>query len=241
MKILCIGDVHNKPAMFDRADKILESGQADRAIQMGDILDDFGQELNIALYVRTLERANQFQKDFPSTLWILSNHDQGYWYPNLGVKESGHSTLAEAAVFSLLKELERHGGVQKIMHVIDGCIFTHAGLTMDWVARHTPSDANWNNELEFVQDLANSATPQDLWEEDSPIWARPQMDGDDLYPAKLQITGHTPVKKLGIYGGCLSTDTFSTYSDGKPYGDRKFAIVDTETGEWEVAKEDETT
>lgn len=239
MKILVIPDVHLKPKIFDMADNILKAQLADGAIQMGDMVDDWGEEFNLSLYSRTLQRAIKFQKDHPDTLWVMGNHDYGYWKPNMGVKETGHSKFVEGEVLTMLKELERCGGIQRFMVVIDGCIFTHAGLTMDWVARHTPSDAHWDDELKFVAKLVNGASPHDLWEEDGPIWARPQMDGGELYPSKLQITGHTPVKKLGIYGGCLSTDTLSTYSNGAPYGDQKLAIVNTEDGAWEAVEGDE--
>lgn len=237
-KILVIPDIHLKPKIFDQAEKILASGQADLAIQMGDMVDDWGEEFNLPLYERTLKRAIKFQKDHPDTLWVMGNHDYGYWHPNMGVRETGHSRLVETEVLSLLEELRRAGGVQKIMHVVNGCIFTHAGLTMDWVADHTPANSSWDNEIDFVHNLTNDATTNYLWEENSPIWARPQIEECIMYPAKLQITGHTPVKKLGVYGGCLSTDTFSTYRNGAPYGDQKFAIVNTVEGTWAVAEEE---
>lgn len=238
MKILVIPDVHLKPKIFEQADKILASGQADRAIQMGDMVDDWGEEFNLPLYERTLKRAIQFQNDHPNTLWLMGNHDYGYWHPKMGVRETGHSRFVEQEVLALLQQLARDGGKQKIIHVIDECIFTHAGLTLEWVAERTPANSSWDSEIDFVYNLVNDATTDDLWEENSPIWARPQLDEYVMYPAKLQITGHTPVKELGVYGGCLSTDTFSTYRSGAPYGDQLFAIVDTETGEWSVAKEE---
>lgn len=238
-KVLAIGDVHLKPKIFDQAEEILKSGQADFAVQMGDLVDDWGEGFNISLYTRTLERAIKFQKDHPNTLWVMGNHDYGYWHPDMGVRETGHSSFVEGEVLTFLKELERKGGIQKIMHVVDDVIFTHGGLMISWVQGLVPADSGWEDELTYVLNLVNDATPTDLWEENSPIWARPQLDGGELYPCRLQVTGHTPVKQIGVHGGCLSTDTFSTYRSGAPYGDQKFAIIDTETGEWKVAQEDD--
>ena len=41
MKVLVIPDVHLKPWMFERADKIMEQGAAERAVCLMDIPDDF--------------------------------------------------------------------------------------------------------------------------------------------------------------------------------------------------------
>lgn len=238
MRILVIPDIHLKAKIFDAADKILKSGLADGAIQMGDMVDDWGEEYNLSLYTRTLERAIRFQKEHPNTLWVMGNHDYGYWQPNMGVKESGHSRFVEGEVLTFLKELGRKGGVQKIMQVVDGVIFTHGGLKLDWVAERTPAESHWEDELDFVYNLVNDATPEDLWTEHSPIWVRPQYDGYEMYPAKLQVVGHTPVKEPYEENGVLSTDVFSTYSNGAPFGSQEFVVVDTEKGTWEKVKEE---
>lgn len=236
MRILVIPDVHLKPVMFDLADAIMDSGDVDMAIQMGDLVDDWGEEYNLSLYSRTLQRAIKFHEDHPNTLWVMGNHDYGYWHPNWGHRESGHSRFAEGEVLTLLKEMERKGAVQKIMHVVDGCIFTHAGLTLEWVQERTPANSHWDDELDFVYNLVNDATPEDLWQENSPIWARPQIDFYEMYPAKFQVVGHTPVRKPDIQDDLLiSTDTFSTYHNGAPYGNKQFVIVDTEEETWEGA------
>lgn len=241
--VLPIPDVHLKPKIFDKAEKILTLGQADFAIQMGDLTDDWGEEFNIGLYTRTLQRAIKFQKDFPSTLWILSNHDYGYWHANMGVRESGHSKFVEGEVLTFLNELERHGGKQKIIHIVDDCIFTHAGLTQSWALRQLQL-VGYDSSTKIpdngtLSTIVNFASSSELWQENSPIWARPQIDDYVMYPAKLQIVGHTPVKTPEEKHGVLSTDTHSTYSNGAPFGDDKFVIVDTETGEWEVVEEED--
>lgn len=78
---------------------------------------------------------------------------------------------------------------------------------------------------------------RELWRNNSPIWARPQMEfyrmfREDLY----QVVGHTPVEEAVEASGVLSLDLFSTYSDGTPFGNRKFYIVDTENKTYKEAE-----
>ena len=47
MKVLVIPDVHLKPWMFERADKIMEQDAAERAVCLMDIPDDWNQEYNL--------------------------------------------------------------------------------------------------------------------------------------------------------------------------------------------------
>lgn len=243
MRLLCVSDVHLKPWMFDLADAIMDSGDVDMAIQMGDLVDDWGKECNLSLYSRTLQRAIKFHEDHPDTLWVMGNHDYGYWHPNWGHRESGHSQFAEGEVFTFLKEMERKGAAQKNIHIVDNCIFTHAGLTKDWVERRLKKIGYKEGEKPAEINLihaVNYATQEELWCNDSPIWARPQQDDYELWDSsRLQIVGHTPVAHPIEKDNLVSTDTFSTFSDGNPLGDEKFIIVDTETTDWRVAEERE--
>lgn len=235
MKIVVIPDIHLKPRHFDRADKILASGQADACVQMGDLVDDWGEEHNIGLYERTLKRAIKFKEDHPETLWVTGNHDFGYLRSDYGPRESGYSKIAEPFVRPLFRQLP-----QQILHIVDGVFFTHAGLTQEWVDRQKLLVAAGWSDFEPVDllTLVNIAAPDDLWVEDSPIWARPQVDEYIMYPAKLQVVGHTPVKTAGQDNGVLSTDTLSADRRGVPIGDQRLVIVDTETGDWHYAEDE---
>lgn len=53
MQALIIPDVHLKPWMFDRAAEIMRNKEADLAVCLMDIADDWGQERNVGLYVDT--------------------------------------------------------------------------------------------------------------------------------------------------------------------------------------------
>lgn len=225
---LIISDTHLKPVMFDRAEKILESGQADFAVQLGDLVDDWDQGYNLGLYNKTLERVLAFHKKFPKTLWCMGNHDFGYYHPEYGKRETGHSQFVEREVSTYLTVFFDKAGVKQLPHhVCDTVIFSHAGVTKEWAHR-------WSSE----RNREEKADLDLFWGMDSPIWARPPY-GEMWGGAKLHVVGHTPVKKIHQEGDVLLTDTWSTYSDGTQYGERKFAIVDTETGEWHYAEEEE--
>lgn len=232
--ILIIADVHMKPRMFDEAHKILEKGLADKAVFLGDLVDDWGEEYNVALYYRTMDKAIEFQKAHPDTVWCMGNHDYPYWHPEFGHRESGHSKIAEIDMKELLDELYRWDMRPEIIAQIDNCIFSHAGVNGNWVERHLAAP------LASVGEPVLEAGGEALWEEDSPLWWRPQpeYDGDpdeawekDKY---LQVVGHSPMECPTQQGSILSCDVFSTYRNGTPYGDQKWVVVDTETKEWEA-------
>ena len=241
-KVLVIPDIHLKPIMFERAAKILESGQADFAVQLGDIFDDWGQEFNYKLYDMTAEKAIEFHKKFPKTLWCMGNHDFGYYLPEYGRQETGHSRMQEDTMADNIAEMVGAGISQKTIHVVDNVIFSHAGLIADWIAALTLDGADYEMG-DYIEVLINNAEPDLLWDQKSPIWARPQDGHWVMYGKKqyMQVVGHTPVKTASYnkYTKILSTDTFSTYSDGSKLGDRRFVIVDTVEKTWEYAKEED--
>lgn len=237
-KVLVIPDIHLKPVIFDRAEKILESGQADFAVQLGDLVDDWGEEFNYMLYDRTIKRAIEFHRKFPKTLWCMGNHDFGYYLPEYGRKETGHSRAQEDTMAEHVAEMVGVGIEQKTIQVVDNVIFSHAGLTDDWIATLTLDGTDYEMG-DYIEVLANNPEPDLLWDENSPIWTRPQHTGEILFSDKMQVVGHTPVEKISFVDNLLSTDVFSTYRNGAPFGERRFAIVDTEKMAWQYAEEDE--
>ena len=92
-------------------------------------------------------------------------------------------------------------------------------------------------EIDELLEQINRLSKKKIWRDDSPIWARPQLDDRRLYPIDMmQVVGHTPVEcpQLDRKGKLLTLDNFSTYSNGEPIGDQKFVWVDTITEEYHV-------
>ena len=103
MKVLVIPDIHLKPWIFDRAEKIIKDGKADRAVCLMDIPDDWNMEFQIERNKETFDRAIAYAMDYPDTLWCYGNHDVSYPWGRL---ETGYSPYAERTIISKLEELE---------------------------------------------------------------------------------------------------------------------------------------
>lgn len=137
---------------------------------------------------------------------------------------------------SKLEELENRlkSPVQiNIMHRIDNVLFSHGGLTADFL--------RWLNkdlldaDIEEVIAAVNDAPHNYLWNDESPLWFRPQYETREIFRADIykQVVGHTPVERIFEKDGIISTDVFSTYRDGRQIGESAMIVIDSETGEYE--------
>ena len=248
MKVLVIPDVHLKPWMFERAAELLKEGNADRAVCLMDIPDDWRQEFNLDLYIQTFDAAIKFAKNFPETLWCYGNHDICYPWNQ---RETGYSKIAPWTVCEKLRKLQEALLEEKqlaFLHRIDHVLFCHGGLTDDFVRQYVP--AKYYNDIDAVIEMINSFGTGELWQgarrpvdvgfaptgaerRASPLWYRPQYYGGKMYkPRKLlQVVGHTPVEAITKKGNLISCDVFSTYRDGRPIGTQEFPVLDT--GSWD--------
>ena len=227
MRILVIPDVHLKPFMFDQAARSLKKGEADRAVCLMDIADDWGQQYNIDLYVQTYDAAIRFAKGFPDTLWCYGNHDLSYPWQ---CKESGYSPIAPGTVCEKLEELKNvlpEEGQMAYLQRIDHVLFSHGGLADAFVRKYVP--AKHYNDVDAVLETINGFERWIMWQDLSPLWLRPQYTHERMYkPRKLlQVVGHTPVRSIERTGNLISSDTFSTYRNGERFGPWEFTLVDT--------------
>ena len=137
---------------------------------------------------------------------------------------------------SKLEELENRlkSPVQiNIMHRIDNVLFSHGGLTADFL--------RWLNkdlldaDIEEVIAAVNDAPHNYLWNDESPLWFRPQNETREIFRADIykQVVGHTPVERIFEKDGIISTDVFSTYRDGRQIGESAMMVIDSETGKYE--------
>ena len=226
MKVLVIPDVHLKPWMFRRASELMRAGAAERAVCLMDIADDWNQELNIDLYIQAYDAAIQFAADFPDTLWCYGNHDLCYAWNK---RESGYSTFAAPTVCRKVRELEGAADLA-FLHRIDNCLFSHGGLCELFALRYAMAEHEDADEM--VRKI-NGLGAEEMWQNLSPIWYRPQYDGGRMYGEDkgiFQVVGHTPVRMLQRDGNVISCDVFSTARDGSPFGTQAFPVIDTESG-----------
>ena len=229
MKVLVIPDVHLKPWMFPAAGEALRETGADRAVCLMDLADDWGCTWNLPLYEETYKAAADFARSFPETLWCIGNHDISYVWNR---RESGYSPAAAKIVIDGMEALRKalpDPGAMAFIHRIDSCLFMHGGLAMSFVYRWLPKE-NWDNAEAAVQ-VVNGLGAEALWQDESPIWLRPQFDRYSMFGAGvyLQVVGHTPMPRITREKNVLSCDVFSTMRDGSAMGPGAdcFALVDT--------------
>ncbi|MBE5968860.1 MAG: metallophosphoesterase [Lachnospiraceae bacterium] len=233
MKVLVIPDIHLKSWIFDRADVIMKTGKADRAVCLMDIPDDWDMEFQVERYKEAFDRAITFAKEYPDTLWCYGNHDVSYPWGKL---ETGYSPYAEKTVIEKLEELENslHNPSQiNIVHRIDNILFMHGGLTEIFVKKLEKGllDAKIDDVIAAV----NAASIDILWNDESPLWFRPQYKAKKMFRADTykQVVGHTPVDKIFEKDSIISTDVFSTYRDGRQIGESAMIVIDSINGDYE--------
>lgn len=235
MKVLVIPDVHLKPWIFDQAFEIMENTDCELAVCLGDLVDDWRHGSDTGLYEETLDKAIAFARRYPDSLWCYGNHDLAYlWdqYDHPGYSEEAAGTVV--SMFDRLQDTLNAPENMAIIHRVDNVLFSHAGLIKEFVDE-------WcgyiGDDLDAIIETINDFGEGQLREGISPVWARPQVTEMDLnlYPeGMLQVVGHTPVPSIQFNKNLLSTDTFSTYSDGSRYGNEDLCWVDTVTGEWGI-------
>lgn len=232
MRVLVIPDVHLKPWMFLDAEKIIEKEKPDKIVCLMDIPDDWGHEWSIELYKGTFDTAINFAKTHPDSLWCYGNHDVCYLWNQ---RESGYSRIAPYAVCKSIQELKEALSDENQMtfiHRIDNVLFMHGGLYTCFVEENIPEEKREN--IDDVIACINGFGCRELWCDDSPIWARPQMEREDLYmeDTYTQVVGHTPVREIRKDRNVISCDVFSTDSARRPIGTMEYLLIDTETLEF---------
>ena len=228
-RVFVIPDIHLKPWIFDKAEEELSKAEYDRIVCLGDLVDDWGQEENLDLYRETFEASVRFAGKHPNLLFCYGNHDISYAWE---AHETGYSEAARETVLQGLSSLKAALPAENIafIHKIDEVLFSHAGLTQAFMSYYFPEHEGGIDDL---IERINGFGKEELWNDASPIWARPQDGRIGMYPdVKLQVVGHTPVRRTDYFKGVLTVDIFSTHLNGDPIGDQRFVWVDTITGQW---------
>ena len=232
-KVFVIPDVHLKPWMFDKAEELLSRSEYDKIVCLGDLVDDWDQEKNLGLYSETFDALERFINRHPNFLLCYGNHDVSYLWD---LRESGYSDAARWTVCEKLQLLQKNLPDDRqlaYLHQIDNVLFSHGGLSDEFVRSLIPTTKY--NDIEAVVDKINSLGIREMWQDESPIWYRPQYKEGRPYKPRnlLQVVGHTPVERITRDGNLISADVFSTYRTGEPIGTREFLVIDTVT--WEYA------
>ena len=234
MKLFVIPDVHLKPIMFDKAERLGKQHNVDGYVFLGDLVDDWGKQNDHIAYSETFNRAIEFIKANKKLYWCWGNHDISYKYY---LRQTGFSFRLCSMCHSRFEDLEaRLGNRLKIVHKVDKVLFSHAGLMQNWVDEVLENKpfTTTDNILKYVNSITKASQ---LWDSKSPLWARPSEDLS-LKPFRMdrwvQVVGHDPVLGICERLRIVSTDTFSTYESGAKYGNETFIIIDTKTCDYTV-------
>lgn len=207
-KVLAVGDLHTKLWIIEAVEKV--ANNYDAIVFVGDYADDWGSTPQQS--IDTWQALKDFQENHPErTNIVIGNHD--YIYVNkTSTISSGYNNITQMLLNSYdnkdLKEWLR--GLPTTL-MLDDVVYSHAGLSEEWTASFT-----FNNQ--------NHYSSENLWRDDSPIWARP---GSVEYRADFpQVFGHTPSETCWeVEKNVWCIDTFSTFQDGSPIGDHSVLEV----------------
>jgi Icc-related predicted phosphoesterase len=193
VKILAIGDIHTKIWIIEKVAKLIND--YDKVVFCGDYADDFNASPQNTLdtwnTLRDLQTKNQNKVEL-----VIGNHD--YIYVNdTPSLQSGYNPITHVSIDdpenNNLKEWLI--GLPVIVE-LDNVSYSHAGIANEWSG---------------AKDVCG------LWNDISPIWARP---GNSTYKDIPQVFGHTPSDTCyEVSNGAWCIDTFSTMPDGTPIGD----------------------
>lgn len=92
-----------------------------------------------------------------------------------------------------------------------------------------------DDDIDDVVAAVNEAPHDYLWNDESPLWLRPQYRHVNAFrkEAYTQVVGHTPVETITEEDGIISTDVFSTYRDGRQIGESAMIVIDSQTDDYE--------
>lgn len=193
MKIIVIGDIHGRTCWKDilNKEKIF-----DKVIFLGDYVSTHD-KVTEEDQINNLEDVLQFKKDNSDKVILLrGNHDTQH----LGYYWAECSGLFRNVAQYLMKHRERFLENTQWIYVQDGIVFSHAGISDDWMTNsgfmnlNEVLNANPDERFGFIPDspydyYGNSVTQ-------SCVWIRPQALCRCNIPEFDQVVGHTPVYKI---------------------------------------------
>lgn len=208
MKTIAIGDTHGRTTWKD----IVAKENADRVVFIGDYFDSYD-DYTAAEQMSNFEQIINFKESGKAeVITLVGNHDYHYMR---GVSEhySGYQGGAAPAIQQLLEDNKGH---LQMCYQLDEFLFSHAGISHDWLTIHGYSIehdvAEWvNDKFKFTPKVFEFAgwDPHGNSIISSPIWIRPlsllRSNNDTSLKEKYtQVVGHTQVTRIDVAGKATS-------------------------------------
>jgi hypothetical protein len=203
MKSLVLGDTHGRPHWK----QIIANENPDRVIFIGDYFDCYD-DYTAAEQMHNFKEIIEYKESGKSEVIILiGNHDYHYMR-DIDEFYTGYQIRSRPAIEQLLEDNKHH---MQMCYQLDNYLFSHAGISHDWLLIHGYSVEH--SVVEYVNDLWKY-TPRvfgfagyDPYGDSvisSPIWIRPKSlqraNYDSLRDKYIQVVGHTQQRQIDREG-----------------------------------------
>lgn len=228
MKIVVLGDIHGDSIWKEIIEK---ESDFDKLVFLGDYLDshDFSRDQQISTFNEIINFKITTNKE---VILLIGNHDYHYFPEVTTTSTSGYNGVFK---YRVVDTIDKHRDLFKICHKIDKFLFTHAGVSPEFMDEHFLQDWDINNIDEKLNDLfkhkphAFDFNGFDPYGDDTfqtPIWIRPRSlmkSNKDkiIYQNLIQIVGHTKVNEIDIKGKATGGKYF--FIDSLPH--KEYLII----------------
>ena len=216
MDILAIGDVHGRDAW-----KEIEGTPADHIIFIGDYVDPH-RYIPDADVILNFEEIIDFKRRNPDrVVLLLGNHDIQYmYYPDYQC--SGHRADLQPILGDLYN---KNADLFQIAWQYKKHLFTHAGISRSWFARHRSTIQHYEAEhLAATLNAIHQSKDQEILFEvgytrggdcpsGGPVWADKSETEYDFLAGYHQVVGHSRVPDFARYGNSNNSITYIDVQD----------------------------
>ena len=235
MKTIAIGDIHG----LGYWKQILEKERPDRVVFVGDYFDSFN--IPGIDQIHNFKNIIHWKQDNPEceVILLIGNHDFHYMPAAGNERYSGFQKNLYMEIGDVLETNKHH---LRIAYRIDDLVFSHAGITPDFLLRN-----GWGEQdmVEFVNDLWNYRPHKfrfadngyghsDPYGDDvfqGPLWIRPKSlmkACKDIRKTIIQVVGHTQVEVIdpgkATGGRYYFIDSMQTSKQYLVYEDKQITI-----------------
>lgn len=190
MKTVVLGDIHGRTIWKD----IIAKEQPDQVIFLGDYVSTHDNITN-EQQIDNFKEIIKYKDEHPdSTILLRGNHDMqhlGYYWAAC----SGLFPRVQEVMMTLKDIYLSH---TQWIYINDDVIFSHAGISKDWLAKHKLKLEDING---LEPDERFGFCQDDRWDvfgtspTQPPTWIRPGTLVDVMIPGYSQVVGHTTVRE----------------------------------------------
>jgi predicted phosphodiesterase len=198
MKTIFIGDIHGRDIWKD----IVSQEKPDRVIFIGDYFDSF--DIRGPKQIENFKDIIAFKESGQcEVIMLIGNHDIHYT-PGFPSQYSGYQSKYSLMIRHLLETHKEH---LQMAYQFEDFLCTHAGVSVEWLAKQGMRTVETSKIAEIVNDLYkedprlfdhNGPNPYGDNTYQTPVWIRPAsliaINRDVLEPHVVQVVGHTAVK-----------------------------------------------